>query len=413
MKTYHWKRLSAVAAASLVITGAIADTKQPSTVYRDVTATHVPVDSDLHALGSTMADIDNDGDLDVIVAVEHGVNRLYLNDGTGKLTYKAGALGETPHDNEHVVAADFNQDGWLDLVFVAEDDRQPSLFFGEEGANFTDQTQRLPAKSEGNALAVADVNGDGLPDIVVGNTAEMRNGKVVANPQNFLWLNDKDNPGNFIDATETRLPQLANQTQHLSLVDINNDGSLDMVVANQSPPNQLLLNDGQGYFRDAPSLIPADIPLETRQAHVADFTGDGSPDILLFNLTSNNHDWDKDPQTRLYINDGNGKFTDATEGRIPYNSYSVYSGIPIDLNQDGHMDFLAGAIQIPGFVPLRVRAYINNGKGTFSDETHRFIPEQTVGLSWGMSKGDLNGDGKDDVFIGGWGTQARLILSQK
>lgn len=96
--------------------------------YIDVTATHVPQAPELHALDAVFVDVDNNGTLDVVLAVEYGVNRLYLNDGSGKLTYKEGAFGKGAHDSEHVLAADFDQDGHLDFIFVAEDDHVHQYF---------------------------------------------------------------------------------------------------------------------------------------------------------------------------------------------------------------------------------------------------------------------------------------------
>ena len=91
----------------------------PSREYFDVSATNVPQYPELHALDSVFIDVDHDGDLDVVVAVEYGPNRLYLNDGRGRLSWREGAFGTVRHDNEHVRAADFNKDGNMDVVFVA------------------------------------------------------------------------------------------------------------------------------------------------------------------------------------------------------------------------------------------------------------------------------------------------------
>ena len=385
--------------------------KPQQTVFLDATE-NLPAAPDAHTLGSTIVDIDDDGDNDIIVAVEHGRNRFYRNDGTGNFEDVSDAFVDRAHDSEHVEAADFNADGILDLIFVAEDDREPELYFGTKNGGFQNVSERLPQKSEANALAVADVNRDNFPDIFVGNTSEKRDGNNErANAQNLLWLNNSEQPGTFSDVSQTHLPQRNDQTQGIALGDVDGDGDLDAAIANQEPPNTLLINDGNGVFDDAEQSLDLSKPLETRQAYLRDFNGDNVLDLLLFNLTSNNHDWSKDPQTRLLIGDGTGNFADETEERIPHHTTSVYSGIPVDLNQDGNLDFISGPIVIPGFVPQQVRAYINDGKGYFSDRTDKFIPEETVGLSWGISAGDLNGDGKPDLFIGGWGTQARLLLS--
>ena len=382
-------------------------------LFDDVTDTHVPVSKYLHALDVALVDVDGDGDLDAVLAVEMSANRLYINDGQGHFTWKQGALGTKAHDTEHVLSADFNRDGYPDLIFVAEEDHAHQLFLGGPGGVFTDASDRLPKMSEGNGLAVGDVNGDGLPDIVIGNSAEERPGKPRASGQNFLWLNDPKQPGTFIDATATHLPAYEDDTQDIALADVDGDGDLDMVVANESPPNRLLLNDGKGHFREAPKALQLLTPLETREVHVFDANGDGRPDILFLNLTSNNKKWDKDPQARLLINKGRGKFRDETKTRLPENRFSSWGGMVMDFNHDGHPDLIVGAIDVPGFKPLQLRAYANDGKGRFSDVTATVMPTATVGRSWSMAKGDVNGDGVEDLFVGTWGTQARLLLGKK
>lgn len=395
---------SAVAVLSTHITHA---QERPSGEYVDVTTTHVPLGPDMHVVDGVMIDVDHDRDLDIVVAVEHGPNALFMNDGTGRLTWKAGTFDSTPRDNEQVRAADFNRDGHMDVIFIAEEDEVHQLYFGNGTGGFVDMSKRLPRGSQGNGLAVGDVNGDGLPDIVVGNTPEGKSEPA----HNFLWLNDASRPGHFTDATETHLPRTEDHTQGIVLADMNGDGYPDLVIANQSPPNRLLLNDRTGRFIDASDRLDLKVPLESREVHVFDANGDGQPDILFFNLTSNNHGWDKDPQTRLLINRGDGRFRDETGQRLPQHQFSSWGGTVIDFNHDHAPDILVSAIQVPGFVPLQIRAWQNDGKGKFADVTLSIVPSATVGRSWGMAQGDLDRDGKNDVFIGGWRSQARLLLT--
>lgn len=380
---------------------------QGTSAFVDATTTHVPLGPDMHAVDAAMTDVDGDRDLDVLVAIEHGPNALYVNDGQGRLMWKPGVFDGTPRDNEHVRVADFNRDGFMDVIFISEGDEVHQLYFGDGKGSFTDASERLPRKSQANGLAVGDVNGDRLADIVVGNTSE---GKSTP-ARNFLWLNDAARPGHFKDVTETHLPNTADHTQGIALADMNDDGHLDMVIANQSPPNRLLLNDGSGRFRDETHRLELTTPLETREAHVFDANLDGRPDIVFFNLTSNNGAWDKDPQTRLLINDGKGRFRDTTRERLPPHRFSSWGGTIIDFNRDGAPDILVSAIQVPGFVPLQVRAWQNDGKGRFEDVTLAVMPSATVGRSWSIAQGDLDADGKNDVFIGGWRSQARLLLT--
>lgn len=382
----------------------------PGSGWTDATLPNVPLAPGLHATDSVFIDVDHDGDLDVVVSVEHGVNRLYRNDGGGKLAYVPDAFGARMHDSEHVRAADFNGDGHMDVVFVAEADECHQLYLGDGKGGFVDASERLPAHSQGNGLAVGDVNGDGLPDIFIGSTGEA-GGAKEAPAKNLLFLGDPQRPGYFIDASATHLPQANDQTEGAALADMNGDGRLDLVLASPSQPNRLLINDGKGRFRDESHRLELKVPMETREVHVLDVNGDGKLDIVFFNITSNNAGWEKDPQTRLLVNDGKGNYRDETASRLPRHTFSSWAGTVVDFNGDGAPDLLVGAIQVPGFVPLQPRAWQNDGKGNFKDATLSVLPGVTVGRSWSMGKGDLDGDGKDDVFIGGWGTQARLLLS--
>ena len=397
-----------VVLAAVLLAGSASAQPRPGPAFADATATHVPTAAELHALDAVFGDFDKDGDLDVALAVENGANRLYLNDGKGKLRWVEGALGRTVHDNEHVRTADFDRDGLLDLVFVAEDGVHHQLFLGRANGRFADVSDRLPARSEGNGLAVGDVNGDGLPDIVVGNSAE---GGGVA--RNFLWLNDPKRPGHFIEASKNLPMPAGDEAQGVALVDIDRDGDLDMVIANQSPTNRLLLNDGKGRFTDATARLGASVPTQTREVHILDANRDGRPDILFLNITSNAGAYERDPQARLLIQQGDGRFSDETKTRLPAHTFSAWGGQIIDFDHDGAPDIVVGAIQVPGFVPMQLRAWRNDGKGHFTDVTLTAMPNSVVGRHWSMAVGDLDGDKHDDLLVGAWGTQARLLLTDR
>lgn len=400
-----YKALATLAFGGLMTISCGAQKNKAQTeFFTDATETHLPADSNTHALGVALADINKDGHLDILLALEHEPNRLYLNSGDGKFTWVKNAFSHKSHDTEHVKVADFDRDGNPDAVFVAEDDQNHEYYLGNGEATFRDVSERLLFKSEGNGLDVGDVNGDGLMDIVIGNTGDQ--------PDNFLWLNDSSRPGYFIDFA-AGLPKHEDQTQSIKLADLNGDGFLDMIVGNEAPPNRVYFNDGKGNFSEREGAFTEKIPLHTREAMQFDANGDGLPDILFANLTSNGGKWERDPRARLFINQGNGNFSDETEARIPEFRFSTYAGTTVDFNHDGHMDIVLSAVQTPPFSPMQVQAFRNDGTGKFTLVTAEVIPAVTVGRSWDIAVGDVNGDGINDLVIGGWDSQVRLLLGKK
>ncbi|MEM6785686.1 MAG: VCBS repeat-containing protein [Bacteroidota bacterium] len=376
----------------------------------------MPLAPQVHILDFELGDMDGDGDLDAVGAVEYGVNRLYLNDGTGHFTWKEGAFSENSYDSEEVELGDFDGDGHLDVVFIAEDDASPEFYLGNGDGTFRDVTDRLPGRSVANDGQVADLDGDGHLDIFVSSTGGSRDGRAPewqAVRQNFFWRGDPERPGYFIDVTADRLPAINDASQDTKFGDLDGDGDLDMVIGNEVPPNRILINQGDGVFAEEPDRLDLPEPLETREVQLFDADGDGDLDIFFSNLTSNAREWEKNPQVRLLINDGTGHFTDETATRLPTNTFSSYDAGYLDVDADGDLDLLVCAVQIPSFSPLQVRAYLNDGTGDFTDATGEVIPAETVGRCWDVESADLDGDGTLDVIIGGWRTQARLLLGKK
>lgn len=384
---------------------AVLAQKNETAWFKDVTTTHVPLDGREHALDVAFLDVDKDGDLDAILALEAEPNRLYLNDGKGKFTWKKEVFAGKNHDSEHVRIADFNKDGIADIIFVAEDDQTHEYYLTKGDGTFINVSDRLLAKSEANGLDVGDVNGDGLPDIIIGNSG--------SKAQNFLWINDPKKQGYFIDSTTDGLPAIEDRTQAVKLTDLNGDGTLDLVIGNEEPPNRLLFNDGKGKFTEQPEKLEMLVPLHTREVLVFDANKDGHADILFVNLTSNGGQWEKDPTTRLLINDGKGHFRDETAKRIPTQKLSSYSGNIIDFNHDGYDDIILSAVKTPPFEAAQAQALQNNGRGIFTNVTSEVIPGITVNRGWGIAVGDVNGDAILDLMIGAWGSQVRLLLGKK
>lgn len=347
----------------------------------DATSTALPAleGRSMHALA---VDIDADGDLDIVVAREFHPNAILVNDGAGQFSNQsADRLPQRVHDSEEVVAADFDQDGFVDLLFVSEDDAVHEFYINDGTGRFLDASSRIPLQSIANGVAILDVNEDGLTDVVLAN-----------NGQNAILINDGD--GGFRDETIGRLPQLNDVSQDVEIGDVDGDGDQDLVFANEGA-NRVLLNDG-GRFVDSGGL-PSGRLAESRMASLEDIDGDGDLDLFIANVRLFMNA--VDPRNQLFINDGQGQFVEETTARLPHDADSSFEGKLIDIDADGDFDILTGntnALAGPGNAAMRV--YVNDGTGQFAEEVS-LLPATARGNVFGIEAGDFTGDGRLDLFL--------------
>jgi hypothetical protein len=272
-------------------------------------------------MDAAAGDADGDGDLDVALAMEFQPNILLLNDGHGVFTPGVDRLPRTMHDSEDVAFADFDRDGDLDLVFVSEDDKKDELYLNDGTGRYSDASDRLGTAEVSNALAVLDLDGDGAPDLLIGNVGIKR---VLMN----------DGHGRFRDETKTRWPQAGeSRTQDLELADVDGDGDQDVLVANEGQ-NQLYLNDHGRLVDATASSLPVRSD-ESREIRAADVDGDGDPDLLVANVQFG---MQESPQDYLLLNDGRGHFTTAERERYPEDARSNFTVQAVDLDHDGDLD---------------------------------------------------------------------------
>ena len=291
-------------------------------------------DGSAHA--TALADVDGDGDLDVLIGAGRSIsgstfgepNHLYLNDGDGILS---DATQNLPNHTDTTVAlafGDVDGDGDLDL-FVANAG-QNRLYLNDGAGVFSDATTQLPATAQGNSYAVAlgDVDGDGDLDALVGN---------FWFEQNQLFENDGS--GTFLDVSG-RLPVDTDPTLAVALGDVDGDGDLDAFTGNGfdgSPvPNRLYLNDGAGNFSDATSRLPQ-LHDSTTVIALGDLDADGDLDAFVGNGNGDlgGTRW----QSRLYLNDGAGNFSDGTS-RLPQVLGDITAVALGDVDGDGDLDAL-------------------------------------------------------------------------
>src|SRR5262245_59481881 len=182
---------------------------------------------------------------------------------------------------------------------------------------FADLHRPLPwDRDDTAALALGDVDGDGDPDLLVGNPGP------YPPAQTRLFLNDGG--GAFADATAQLQAIFFQQPRAIALGDVDGDGDLDALIGNFGPPCNLFLNNGSGVFADASAQLP---PLlrPTRAVALADVDADGDLDALIGNDAQ---------QNRLYENNGSGSFVDAT-WRLPAVYIRTYALAVGDVDGDG------------------------------------------------------------------------------
>lgn len=383
------------------VAAAAVGSAPPPPLFREVTETHLPA-ADLEGLSMDAAagDLDGDGDPDVVIANEHRPNILLLSEGRGRLRNASGRIPRVAHDSEDVAIADFDGDGDLDVIVVSEDDRVNELYLNQGNARFEAAGDRLPVTGTSNAVVTTDLNGDSVPDVLIGN-----------NGQNVALVNDGD--ARFRDETGERLPRILDVSQDLELGDADGDGDRDLIVGNEGD-NRLLINDGSGVFTDetADRIPNREAPEETREADFGDVDGDGDLDLLFANVSAFVED--ADPRNRLLVNRGDGHYRDETGERLPAHRDRSFDGDFIDVDGDGDLDIVTANAQVnleEGRIedaPFRV--YLNEGGGLYRTATDEVFPPGVVGTGFDVEATDVDGDGRLDLYLASRGSVDRLLL---
>ncbi|NIV96532.1 tetratricopeptide repeat protein [candidate division KSB1 bacterium] len=248
--------------------------------FKDVAATAGLADA-ADALAAVFADFDHDGDLDLFLANENQ-NQFYRNnlDSTFLDISEKSELAKSKTPSRDLAIGDFDEDGDLDL-FVVNETASNLLYTNVRQGRFHDVTEEVGLKSEGNSSAVAagDYNNDGFLDLFVA----ARDGK-----SHRLYNNKGD--GSFEKDSHSKEMFAALQNfmgRDAKFFDFDNDGFLDLLVAGQRSGRtekdrglSLFHNDGTGVFDNVSHLLPEDIDAVSKIA-VADYNEDGDMDIFL------------------------------------------------------------------------------------------------------------------------------------
>ena len=424
------------------------------TFLQDSTQTEEKLYLETMGTGVGWLDYDQDGLLDLyfvqsgpteLYKPDHPMrSALYHNNGDGtftEVTEKAG-VGAENHYGQGVAIGDYDNDGYPDLYVTGYN--RAILYHNNGNGTFTDVTREAGVADEGGwstSAAWLDYDHDGYLDLVVLNyidwsaknnlwCGEHRPGyRSYCHPGNYqgqhikLYHNNHD--GTFTDLSDSSgIGKPEAKGMGVVAADFNNDGWTDIAVANDTWPNFLFINKHDGTFQDV-SFVSGIAASEDGRYEAgmgidaADLRGTGQQDIYVTHL-----DFELN---RLYSNNGDGTFTDATYSSGIGNKAILYSGVSMkfmDYDNDGWPDI----VQLNGAMVDNVQLYHsevtyqepllmlrNLGKGLFEK-----IADGALGPDFsrpiagrGIATADFDNDGDLDIAINNRGDYPMLLRNDQ
>ena len=330
------------------------------------------------------------------------------SENVGRFVDIAPSVGlNVQRDAGGVIIDDFDNDGLLDVVVSSMNVCDPIRFFHNNGdGTFTDKTEQAGLLNQLGGLNIiqADYNNDGCMDILV-----LRGGWEFAQRKSLL-RNNCD--GTFTDVTDmSGLGAVATSTQAAAWADIDNDGYLDLFVANEKAPAQLFHNKGDGTFEEIGRAAGIDQTGFSKGVAAADYDGDGFPDFYVTN--QNGVNW-------LYHNNGNRTFTEVgRQAGVQAPTYSFATWF-FDYDNDGWPDLFVSSYMTSMDEVLKtyvggqhnqetLKLYRNKHDGTFEDVSAQ-VGLDKVFMPMGANFGDIDNDGYLDIYLGSGNPSITALL---
>jgi enediyne biosynthesis protein E4 len=396
--------------------------------------------------GVAFIDYDNDGWPDIFIVngtnwpgqpSKHSTPKLYHNNHDGTftdVTHKAGLDIEIM--GMGVAVGDYDNDGYDDLFVSAMG--QSHLFHNNGNGTFTDVTQKaglIGPKEFSTSAAWVDYDKDGKLDLVVANYVQWSiegdlyctldgKSKSYCTPESYkgtavrLWHNRGD--GTFEDATKKAgMGEPTSKTLGIAVLDYDNDGWPDLLLSNDTQPNKLYRNNGNGTFTEKAVLAGVafsedGVARAGMGVDAADYDRSGVFSLLITNFSNQ--------MISLYHNEGKGLFVDeAPSSEIGRDTLLTLGfgcfffdydldGWPDIFIANGHIDVDIQKVQPNVKYAMPPHVFRNLGKGNFVETTKSLgaaFDSPRVGR--GAAYGDVNNDGRLDLLLSTNGGRAYLF----
>ncbi|MBO0939549.1 VCBS repeat-containing protein [Fibrella sp. HMF5335] len=367
--------------------------------------------------GAAYADLDNDGDLDLLVNNINQPAFVYRNDAEKssqrhflqvRLT---GAAGNTQGigTRVNVFANGLQQSQMQTLTRGYLSSVSPVMQFGLGSAATVDSV--VVTWAAGKRQTLRQVKANQVIDV---NEKQATDGRTrPATPAAFFT--QVPSPVDYADPVQAindfdRQPLLTRELSHngpcQAVGDVNADGLPDLFVggAMGQSAGLYLQQKGGRFARQSVPAFDADKAAHDAAAAFFDANGDGSTDLYVasggyHNLAAT----DPRLQDRLYLNDGKGHFSKSPDALPPMPTSKGCVAVG-DANADGHPDLFVGGRVVPGSYPETPASYllVNDGKGKFTDQTAQLAPDlQRVGMVTDAAWVDMDGNGKAELVVAG------------
>lgn len=419
--------------------------------------------------GVSVGDINNDGLDDIFFTGNLVSNKLYLNKGNLKfedISEKAGITGNHQWFTGSTMA-DVNNDGWLDIYVCVSGKYQPSdnlLFINNKDNTFTESAKAYGINDKSSSVQATffDYNNDGFldlyvatyPIILVSMGAEFYHNKMIENKfeeSGHLYKNNGN--GTFSDVTDEAGVRNFGMSIGVVAMDFNNDGWKDLYISNDfNPPDRFYMNNGDGTFRDILKEATNQTSIFGMGFDAADFNNDELIDMFQIDMTPEDHyrrtvNVIPMSQKTFDLSIGMGMHYQYMQNSLQLNNgifdsipvfsnISLFSGVAytdwswggvfLDMNNDGNKDlFVTNGVlkdinnrdilddpnsnvyfrqmkeyrpELFPSTPVKNYAFKNNGDLTFTNKSDDWGFEEP-NLTNGMSYGDFDNDGDLDIVI--------------